>query len=463
MVRELLKRGADPKSVDDFSVSLERGNIRDVQEQYIQREREFSSLIYPSAPTLGFSPLHYACVSENIDMIKLLIEYGADPRVLDKQGNHPGRYVETDSENYTQIISLLEEASVKAEQEEARRNKENRRIFPLEKRLETVIVGQKAPIEAVASAIRRKENGWNEEERPLVFLFLGSSGVGKTELAKQVAKYLHSNEDSFIRIDMSEFQTKHEVSKFIGSPPGYVGHDEGGQLTEKLRKTPNAVVLLDEVEKAHPDVLNVMLQVFDEGRLTDGKGKTILCKDAIFIMTSNLAQREIAEQSQILREEAEKNEFTNPLKDDYNSPQKKFINQVIYPILRSHFRRDEFLGRITEILYFLPFNSQELHMIAEKEMVKWAEKASQRHQVKLTWSNDLIELIVKLGYNVHYGARSIKHEIDKRVINLIAKAHEYDEFENGASIHVYVENGKVNLNIDKTKGDKKKATGFLGF
>lgn len=142
---------------------------------------------------------------------------------------------------------------------------EERRKFPLEDRIRQVIIGQEGPITTVASAIRRKENGWYDDQHPLVFLFLGSSGIGKTELAKQVAKYLHENKpNAFIRLDMSEYQQKHEVAKFIGSPPGYVGHEDGGQLTKALTKCPNAVVLFDEIEKAHPDVLTIMLQLFDE-------------------------------------------------------------------------------------------------------------------------------------------------------------------------------------------------------
>lgn len=153
-------------------------------------------------------------------------------------------------------------------------------------------------------AIRRKENGWADDEHPLVFLFLGSSGIGKTELAKQLAAYIHKDKPTgFIRLDMSEYQEKHEVAKLIGAPPGYIGHDDGGQLTKRLKKCPGAVVLFDEVDKAHPDVLTVLLQLFDEGRLTDGRGKTIECKNAIFIMTSNLASDEIAQHGLSLREE----------------------------------------------------------------------------------------------------------------------------------------------------------------
>lgn len=223
--------------------------------------------------------------------------------------------------------------------EEMRKKKEaeERRRFPLEQRIKEVIVGQEGAITNVASskfrkwiycyktgksvksksdyisyfisisAIRRKENGWCDDEHPLVFLFLGSSGIGKTELAKQIAHYLYKEKkDAFIRIDMSEYHDKHSVARFIGAPPGYVGHEEGGQLTKRLSKFPKAVVLFDEVEKAHPDVLNVLLQLFDEGRMTDGQGKTIECKEAIFVMTSNLASEEIADHALQLREEAER-------------------------------------------------------------------------------------------------------------------------------------------------------------
>ncbi|XP_057184375.1 caseinolytic peptidase B protein homolog, partial [Triplophysa rosa] len=235
------------------------------------------------------------------------------------------------------------------------------------------------------SAIRRKENGWNDEEHPLVFLFLGSSGIGKTELAKQIARYMHKDiKKGFIRMDMSEFQEKHEVAKFIGSPPGYVGHEDGGHLTKQLRQCPNAVVLFDEVDKAHPDVLTIMLQLFDEGRLTDGKGKTIECKDAIFIMTSNVASDEIAQHALQLRREAQE-QSRRRLAENLDDVQKSenitisstFKEEMIRPILKAHFRRDEFLGRINEIVYFLPFCHSELIQLVTKELNYWAKKVKQ--------------------------------------------------------------------------------------
>uniref|UniRef100_A0A673HK73 Caseinolytic peptidase B protein homolog n=1 Tax=Sinocyclocheilus rhinocerous TaxID=307959 RepID=A0A673HK73_9TELE len=237
-----------------------------------------------------------------------------------------------------------------------------------------------------SAAIRRKENGWYDEEHPLVFLFLGSSGIGKTELAKQVARYMHKDiKKGFIRMDMSEFQEKHEVAKFIGSPPGYVGHEEGGQLTKQLKQCPNAMVLFDEVDKAHPDVLTIMLQLFDEGRLTDGKGKTIECKDAIFIMTSNAASDEIAQHALQLRQEAQE-QSRRRLAENLDDVQKSekitisntFKEQVIRPILKAHFRRDEFLGRINEIVYFLPFCHSELIQLVSRELNYWAKGTSHR-------------------------------------------------------------------------------------
>merc|ERR1719419_2002640 len=309
---------------------------------------------------------------------------------------------------------------------------EQRKKFPLEQRLKEFIVGQEGPITTVASAIRRKENGWIDEEHPLVFLFLGSSGIGKTELAKQVSKYLHKdNKKSFIRIDMSEYQEKHEVAKLIGSPPGYVGHDDGGQLTKKLKDCPDSVVLFDEVDKAHPDVLTVLLQLFDEGRLTDGKGKTIECKNAIFVMTSNLASTEIADHALQLRREADDIAqeraagLSNDDKEDILAKSDKikisrhFKEKVVQPILKFHFGRDEFLGRINEIVYFLPFSRAELTQLVAREMQFWADKAKQKHDIDLIWDKQ-VENFLADGYNVYYGARSIKHEVERRVVTQLA-------------------------------------------
>ncbi|XP_078078791.1 mitochondrial disaggregase [Mustelus asterias] len=257
---------------------------------------------------------------------------------------------------------------------------------------------------------------------------------------------MHSDvKKKFIRLDMSEFQEKHEVAKFIGSPPGYVGHEEGGQLTKKLKQSPNAVVLFDEVDKAHPDVLTIMLQLFDEGRLTDGKGKTIECKDAIFIMTSNVASEEIAEHALQLREEAQElgkkrqaEKLDDVLLSEKVTISKHFKEHVIRPILKAHFRRDEFLGRINEIVYFLPFCHSELIQLVNKELIFWAKKAKQRHDINLQWDREVMDVLAE-GYNLHYGARSIKHEVERRVVNQLAAAYEQELLPHGCTLRIAVE------------------------
>ncbi|KAJ1967214.1 hypothetical protein H4R35_006776, partial [Dimargaris xerosporica] len=400
MVQYLLSQGANPNLQDEYTFDTKSTSFGQLRELFMVREREFCTQIYPSAPTAGFSPLHYACALSNADVILALLQAGADPRVQDMHDHLCKDYLDDDHPQHQELVQVMAEHEAKLVAEQKRRDKELRKKFPLEQQLKQVIVGQLAPINAVASAIRRRENGWHDEDRPLVFLFLGSSGVGKTELAKQVARYIHKDDKSaFIRVDMSEFQSKHEVAKFIGSPPGYVGYEEGGQLTDKLSKCPNAVVLLDEVEKAHPDVLTIMLQVFDEGRLTDGKGQTVTCKDAIFILTSNLAQHEIADEAEALRTEAQDRGELAGFNDELTSLSKRFVNQTIYPILRSHFQRDEFLGRINETLFFLPFNRAELHQIVRQELTRWTSKAQARHNITLTWSDDVVNVLSE-GYNI---------------------------------------------------------------
>ncbi|ETO23819.1 caseinolytic peptidase [Reticulomyxa filosa] len=415
------------------------------------RRQEFSDRIHANAPTQGWTSLHYATAFLNESMIELLCSYGADPDKKDSRGFTCYDYLDESVPKASQISQLLDQKREAYLQHREQLERERRLKYPLEDQLKERIVGQKLPINSVASAIRRKLNGWHDEDHPLVFLFLGSSGVGKTELAKTLASILHNrNKDAFIRVDMSEFQHKHEVSKFIGSPPGYVGYEQGGQLTSKLKQYPNAVVLLDEVEKAHPDILTVMLQLFDEGRITDGKGETVHCKDAIFIMTSNLAQTEIGDQAELLRKESEKADYTNTsndntpkIHDDALTLPRQFIENTIQPILKSHFQRDEFLGRINEILYFLPFSELELKQLTEKELRKWKDYAMKRHGIQVEWDDKAVDLI-RDGYNMRYGARSIQHEVEKRIVNQIAKYHESGNIRPGCKIRI---TGDISKNV----------------
>lgn len=342
-------------------------------------------------------------------------------------------------------------ATTAKKSKESKRSKEARKAFPLEKRLMTRIVGQRQAILSVAQQIRRKENGWHSSEHPLVFLFLGSSGIGKTELAKQVAYYMHEDDkDGFIRLDMSEYQHQHEVSKFIGAPPGYMGYDDGGQLTKRLKRCPNAVVLFDEVEKAHPDILTCLLQTFDEGRLTDGKGETVDCMDAVFVMTSNLAQREIADEAVRRRADmAQRGEMENETGPLVGGD---FAQKTIMPILKHAFRRDEFIGRINEILFFLPFTLEQRLALAKKEVEKWQEIAKKRHQMCLEWGRDLEEFLIK-AYDLRFGVRSIQHEVGRQVVSKLAAAHEEDVIGDGDTVILGVKDGEVTLR----KGARKAA------
>ncbi|XP_065668496.1 mitochondrial disaggregase isoform X5 [Hydra vulgaris] len=425
-VKMLLDAGADPDVLDDFSTAYKiasRHGIR-VFDVIDSRQSCFNRTTNNRADFSGFTPLHYACLADDYETICLLLEAGADPTIKDKSNHFAYEYVYKESNK-----NLIKKYQEKFNEKQALLESEERRRYPLEQRFREVIVGQQGAIQAVSSAIRRRQNGWVDDQHPLVFLFLGSSGIGKTELAKQLAKFLHKDvEKSFIRLDMSEYQEKHEVSKLIGSPPGYVGYEQGGQLTTKLKAFPKAVVLFDEVEKAHPDVLTVMLQLFDEGRLTDGHGKTVECKDAIFVMTSNLASEEIADHALELRQMAKENKVNklgHDISEDEHQIQigKNFKENTIYPILKYHFRRDEFLGRITEFVFFLPFSKQELLKLVEKELLFWSHIAKKKHSIELSWEADVLEVLAD-GYNVHYGARSIKHEVERRVINQLAAAHE---------------------------------------
>ncbi|XP_074873246.1 mitochondrial disaggregase [Carettochelys insculpta] len=449
MVKILLAAGADPNLGDEFNSVYETAKEKGLHslEVLVTREDDFNNRLNNRASFKGCTALHYAVLADDYVTVKLLLDGGASPLQRNEMGHTPLDYAR-DGE----VMKLLKASETKFQEEQRKRELEERRRFPLEQRLKEHIIGQENAIATVGAAIRRKENGWYDEEHPLVFLFLGSSGIGKTELAKQTAKYIHKDaKKGFIRLDMSEFQERHEVAKFIGSPPGYVGHEEGGQLTKKLKKCPNAVVLFDEVDKAHPDVLTIMLQLFDEGRLTDGKGKTIDCKDAIFIMTSNVASDEIAQHALQLRQEAlemSRNRIAENLDDvqmtDKITISKQFKENVIRPILKAHFRRDEFLGRINEIVYFLPFCHSELIQLVSKELNFWAKRAKARHNITLLWDREVMDVLAD-GYNLHYGARSIKHEVERRVVNQLAAAYEQDLLPRGCTLRITVEDSDKQL------------------
>lgn len=458
----LLQNGAHVNEIDEYSsprFMSEKLNIDPLVVALI-RDTEFN----PDLARVNFygcTPLHYAALSNSAKTVDVLIKYGANPTIKNELGFKPVNFA---NPAIAKRLSQYEEEYTKREKEI---EEEERRKYPLEKRIREHLVGQDAAISMVAATIRRKENGWFDEDHPLVFLFLGSSGIGKTELAKQVARYLHKdNKNAFIRLDMSEYQEQHSVARMIGSPPGYVGHQDGGQLTDALKNCNNAVVLFDEVEKAHPKVLTVLLQLFDEGRLTDGKGQTIECKDAIFIMTSNLASEAIAEHAMQLRDEqqrAREIRLENKLRglvniskneeEDYQETvtiSRKFKDTIVRPVLKSHFQRDEFLGRINEMVYFLPFSENELRQLVTKELQFWAAKAKKNNSIDMSWDEKVIDVICR-GYDIHYGARSIKHEVERRIINQISELHH--KVKSAKKVHIGVnsdresDNDLINIKI----------------
>ena len=415
VVKLLLEHGADPDGQEKFVKPNPTQLTRRIGEAMYSDEDEIKikarETLFPDtfdirADMRGATALFYAVLNSNVEMVKMLLEHGADPLIKTRSGYHPLEVVDDSLPTGQHIKGLL----IKAIKSRDQMMKERRKKYPLEARLKEAIIGQDSAIKQVSATIRRKENGWVDKDHPIVLIFLGSSGIGKTELAKQIAKYIHGeNKDGFVRIDMSEYSSQHEVSRLIGAPPGYIGHDKGGQLTESLTKCSDAVVLFDEIEKAHPDALPILLQLFDEGRMTDGQGKTVECKDAIFIMTSNLASSQIAEYGVSLRSHGEQK----------NVVDKSFKRNVVKPILKFHFKRDEFLGRINEFVYFLPFSDSELHQLVEHELNIWKNISKEKHDMHLSWEDSIIAVLAD-GYDLSYGARSVKYETERKVVTTLA-------------------------------------------
>ena len=297
---------------------------------------------------------------------------------------------------------------------------EAERLLTLETTLEGRVVGQELAITAVSEAIRRSRAGLSDPNRPMgAFLFVGPTGVGKTELAKALANELFNQEEAMIRLDMSEYMEKHSVAKLIGSPPGYVGHDEGGQLTEAIRRRPYSVILLDEVEKAHSDVFNILLQIFDDGRITDSKGRVVNCRNALFIMTSNLGSSELL---------SHKGELS-----------KETVLAIVDPIIKGHFR-PEFVNRLDEILPFLPLQEKDMEKIVLIQL-RQVEKRLTEKDIILTWTADVLSHLAKEGYDPTFGARPLKRLIQHTVINMLSNAILKGEIENGNAIELrFVEN-----------------------
>ena len=284
---------------------------------------------------------------------------------------------------------------------------EREKLLRLEEELHKRVVGQEEAITAVADAVRRSRAGLQDEKRPIgSFIFLGTTGVGKTELAKTLSEFLFSDENAMTRIDMSEYQEKHSVSRLLGAPPGYVGYDEGGQLTEAVRRKPYSVILLDEIEKAHPDVFNILLQVLDDGRLTDNKGRVVNFKNTIIIMTSNLGSHIIQENFENLNDKNRDN-IIEKTKEEVFSLLKKTI-------------RPELLNRIDETIMFTPLTKNDIHQIVELQL-KALAKMLTKNDIKLEFTAKAVDKIAELGYDPQFGARPVKRVLQKKVLNELSK------------------------------------------
>ena len=284
---------------------------------------------------------------------------------------------------------------------------ERDKLLHLEDELHKRVIGQDEAIEAVADAVRRSRAGLQDPKRPIgSFIFLGTTGVGKTELAKALAEYLFDDESLMTRIDMSEYQEKHTVSRLIGAPPGYVGYDEGGQLTEAVRRKPYSVVLFDEIEKAHPDVFNILLQVLDDGRLTDNKGRTVNFKNTIIIMTSNLGSSYIQSQFEKINDQNH-DQIVAETKTEVMNMLKKTI-------------RPEFLNRIDEIIMFQPLNKDQIEQIVRLQ-INGIKKMLEENGVTLQMSDQAIDFIATAGYDPEFGARPVKRAIQRYLLNDLSK------------------------------------------
>ncbi|PVX49384.1 ATP-dependent Clp protease ATP-binding subunit ClpB [Balneicella halophila] len=306
---------------------------------------------------------------------------------------------------------------------------ERKKLLQLEEELHKRVVGQDEAIAAVSNAVRRSRAGLQDSKRPIgSFIFLGTTGVGKTELAKALASFLFNDEHQMTRIDMSEYQERHSVSRLVGAPPGYVGYDEGGQLTEAVRRKPYSVVLLDEIEKAHPDVFNILLQVLDDGRLTDNKGRVVDFKNTIIIMTSNMG-------SHLIQEELD------GLTDENRGEKLWKAQEEVMELLRKTIR-PEFLNRIDEVIMFTPLSKEEIKEVAGLQF-KNVAKALEEQGIHLEISDDAITWVANAGFDPQFGARPIKRVIQRRVLNELSKAILAGNVQRDSKVFIDVKDGEL--------------------
>jgi len=337
-----------------------------------------------------------------------------------------GRFV-VNADEIADVLASTTGIPVKKLQEE-----EGQRLMQMEETIHTRIIGQSAAVKTVSKAIRRGRVGLKNPNRPIgSFLFLGPTGVGKTHLCRALADILFGDENSIIRVDMSEYMEKHNVSRLIGSPPGYVGYDEGGQLSEKIRRKPYSVVLFDEIEKAHPEVFNILLQVLDDGHITDAQGRKIDFKNTVIIMTSNAGARSIVNPKKLGFIESEDKERS------YEDMKKTVMDEV------KNIFRPEFINRIDDIIVFHPLDNEDIKKITVIELAATTKRIKENMDITLTYTDSLIEYIAKEGYDQSYGARPLRRAIQNKIEDELAEAILKNEFAHGDNVEGTVEDNEV--------------------
>jgi len=413
--REAIKREKDEKRVDELSeeianLSSKRDSLRaqwksekDVVDSINQKVEQIENfkLEADQAERAGdygkVAELRYGRIKEAQDEVEKL-----KATLLENQKEHRMLKEEVTAEDIAGVVSRWTGIPVSKMVQS-----EREKLLHLEDELHKRVAGQEEAIEAISDAIRRSRAGLQDKRKPIgSFIFLGTTGVGKTELAKALAEYLFNDENALVRIDMSEYQERHAVSRLIGAPPGYVGYDEGGQLTEAVRRKPYSVILLDEIEKAHPDVFNILLQVLDDGRLTDNKGRVVNFKNTIIIMTSNIGSNLIQENFQDYEE------------SDKEAVIAKTKNQL-FELLRQTIR-PEFLNRIDEIIMFTPLSRDEIGEIVKLQF-KHVQDSLAEMGVSIEASDEALDWLAQLGYDPQFGARPLKRVIQKKILNELSK------------------------------------------
>ena len=413
--REAIKREKDKTKLDKLAGQLaELGEERDQLKAKWQNEKDIVEGIQQAKEIIEHFKLEAEQAERAGDYGKVAeLRYGkiqeAEAKLEDGkkalaklQSNFPLIKEEVDSEDIAGVVSRWTGIPI-SKMLESDRDK----LLRLEDELHNRVVGQDEAISAISDAVRRSRAGLQDEKRPIgSFIFLGTTGVGKTELAKALADYLFNNENAMTRIDMSEYQERHAVSRLVGAPPGYVGYDEGGQLTEAVRRKPYSIVLLDEIEKAHPDVFNILLQVLDDGRLTDNKGRVVNFKNTIIIMTSNLG-------SHLIQDKMEN--ITDANRDEVVASTKIELFELLKKTLRP-----EFLNRIDDIIMFTPLTRDDIASITKLQL-QLLTKQLEKNGIEFQFTNECVEWLAQLGYDPQFGARPLKRVIQREVLNELSK------------------------------------------